>query len=131
MNVGAACDPPEKNQHNPCNIARLPYNGNIFMPQDLSMTPLNRLQGTLRRLFRLGEPADLDFGIHRVISLKRGLYGIYRHVSRKRLGRYIDEFSFRLNEGGVDILLMARIASLCAKTGSKHLPYSKLVGRAS
>ena len=35
------------------------------------MTPLNRLQGTLRRLFRLDEPADLDFGIHRVIGLKR------------------------------------------------------------
>lgn len=35
------------------------------------MTPLDRLQGTLRRLFRLDEPADLDFGIHRVIGLKR------------------------------------------------------------
>ena len=32
---------------------------------------LQKLQRLLRRLFRLDEPRDLDFGIHRVINLKR------------------------------------------------------------
>ena len=31
--------------------------------------------------------------------LKRGLHGTYHHVSVKHLGRYVDEFSFRMNEG--------------------------------
>ena len=31
--------------------------------------------------------------------LERGLIGVYHHVSPKHLDRYVDEFSFRLNEG--------------------------------
>jgi hypothetical protein len=30
--------------------------------------------------------------------LKRGIIGVYHHTSQKHLGRYVDEFSFRLNE---------------------------------
>lgn len=33
--------------------------------------------------------------------LKRGLIGVYHHASKKHLGRYVDEFAFRLNEGNV------------------------------
>ena len=40
---------------------------------------LQKLQHLLRRLFRLDEPRDLDFGIHRVINLKR-----------ERLSEYVD-----------------------------------------
>lgn len=29
--------------------------------------------------------------------LKRGIYGVYRHVSKKYLQAYADEFSFRYN----------------------------------
>ena len=42
-------------------------------------SPLQNLQALLRRLFRLDEPRDLDFGIYRVINLKRD-----------RLSEYID-----------------------------------------
>ena len=33
--------------------------------------------------------------------LKRGVYGVYHHVDAKHLGRYVDEFTFRLNDGNV------------------------------
>ena len=41
-------------------------------------------------------------GIESVFAvLKRGLIGVYHHASKKHLGRYVDEFAFRLNEGNV------------------------------
>src|SRR5665213_1984578 len=33
--------------------------------------------------------------------LKRGVHGVYHQVSAKHLARYVDEFTFRLNEGDV------------------------------
>jgi transposase-like protein len=33
--------------------------------------------------------------------LKRGLHGVYHHASKKHLFRYVDEFTFRLNDGDV------------------------------
>jgi hypothetical protein len=34
-------------------------------------------------------------------TLKRGITGVYHQVSHKHLGRYVDEFAFRLNDGNV------------------------------
>ena len=60
--------------------------------------------------------------------LKRGLYGTYHHVSVKHLGRYVDEFTFRLNEGNVKIRTMKRLESLAMGAIGKRLTYKELTG---
>ena len=61
--------------------------------------------------------------------LKRGLHGTYHHVSVKHLGRYADEFTFRLNEGNVKIPTMKRLESLVAGAVGKRLTYKTLTER--
>ena len=58
--------------------------------------------------------------------LKRGLKGVYHHVSRKHLDRYVDEFAFRLNQGSCKRHTMDRIASLLASTVDKRITYAAL-----
>lgn len=67
-------------------------------------------------------------GIESVWSvLKRGVYGVFHHVSDKHLGRYVDEFSFRLNEGDVKRHTLERLASLATVcVGQSHLTYAEL-----
>ena len=60
--------------------------------------------------------------------LKRGLHGTYHHVSVKHLGRYVDEFTFRLNEGNVKIHTMDRLNSLVKGAVGKRLTYQQLTG---
>ena len=48
--------------------------------------------------------------------LKRGLIGVYHHASAKHLPRYVDEFSFRLNEGNVKNHTMTRLDSFVKGT---------------
>lgn len=59
--------------------------------------------------------------------LKRGYYGIYHHFSVKHLARYVDEFTFRLNEGNVKIHTMNRIQSLIIGMVGKRLTYKALI----
>ena len=58
--------------------------------------------------------------------LKRGLHGTYHHVSVKHLARYVDEFTFRLNEGNVKIHTMDRLNSLVKGAVGKRLTYAAL-----
>ena len=58
--------------------------------------------------------------------LKRGLHGTYHHVSVKHLGKYVDEFTFRLNEGNVKIHTMKRLESLVKGAVGKRLTYAEL-----
>lgn len=66
-------------------------------------------------------------GIESVFAvLKRGLIGVYHHASKKHLGRYVDEFAFRLNEGNVKNHTMTRLDSFVAGVAGKRLTYKAL-----
>jgi transposase-like protein len=59
--------------------------------------------------------------------LKRGIYGTYHQVSAKHLTRYVDEVSFRLNEGDVKRHTLDRLNSFVAATDGKRLTYARLI----
>jgi len=59
--------------------------------------------------------------------LKRGIYGTFHHVSPKHLGRYVDEFTFRLNEGNVARHTLDRLDSFVENTAGKRLTYRDLI----
>jgi len=58
--------------------------------------------------------------------LKRGLHGVYHHASAKHLSRYINEFTFRLNDGNVGRHTMQRLESLVAASFGQRLTYQAL-----
>ena len=57
---------------------------------------------------------------------KRGVYGTFHHVSPKHLGRYVDEFAFRLNEGNVKNHTLTRLDSFVDGVAGKRLTYKGL-----
>jgi transposase-like protein len=59
--------------------------------------------------------------------LKRGVYGTFHHVSAKHLGRYVDEFTFRLNEGNVERHTLDRLDSFVDGVAGKRLTYKDLI----
>jgi len=59
---------------------------------------------------------------------KRGVYGTFHHVSPKHMHRYVDEFSFRLNDGNIKRHTTQRIASFVDGTTGKRLTYKDLTG---
>jgi transposase-like protein len=58
--------------------------------------------------------------------LKRGFYGTYHQFSRKHTQRYVDEVSFRLNEGNCRVRTMTRIDALFSKSIGIRLTYRDL-----
>ena len=58
--------------------------------------------------------------------MKRGLHGVYHHASPKHLGRYVNEFTFRLNDGNCQRHTLARLDSLVAATVGKRITYSEM-----
>jgi transposase-like protein len=58
--------------------------------------------------------------------LKRGLIGVYHHASPKHIGRYVDEFAFRLNEGNVARHTLERLDSFVSRVAGKRLTYKAL-----
>ena len=59
--------------------------------------------------------------------LKRGILGVYHHTSPKHLGRYVDEFTFRLNEGNVKVHTLDRLDSFVDGMAGKRLTYAGLI----
>ncbi len=58
--------------------------------------------------------------------MKRGLNGVYHHVDKKHLARYVNEFTFRLNDGNVERTSQQRIASLLDASIGKRLTFEDL-----
>jgi len=58
--------------------------------------------------------------------LKRGFYGVYHSFGTKHLQRYIDEFSYRLNEGNCKVHTIERIDALLGKAFSTKISYKVL-----
>ena len=58
--------------------------------------------------------------------MKRGVYGVYHHVSEKHLARYVDEFTFRLNDGNVKNHTLERLESLANSCFGPRLTYKRL-----
>ncbi len=59
--------------------------------------------------------------------MKRGLHGVYHHASEKHLARYVDEFTFRLNDGNVKRQTLKRIDSLVTATKGRRITYKELI----
>ena len=59
--------------------------------------------------------------------IKRGYNGVYHNWSKKHIRRYVDEFSFRLNEGNCAVDTENRLASLFARMVGKRITYKELV----
>jgi hypothetical protein len=59
--------------------------------------------------------------------LKRGLHGVHHHASPKHLQRYVDEFTFRLNDGDVKRHTFERLDSFIDNTSGKRLTYKGLI----
>lgn len=58
--------------------------------------------------------------------LKRGIHGVYHHASEKHLGRYVNEFTFRLNDGNVKRHTLDRLNSFTAAVAGKRITYKEL-----
>jgi transposase-like protein len=58
--------------------------------------------------------------------LKRGLHGVYHHASKKHIGRYVDEFTWRLNDGNVRRHSLDRLDSFVTAVAGKRLTYKRL-----
>lgn len=78
-----------------------------------------------------GEYARGDVSTNSIESvwavLKRGLHGVYHHASPKHLGRYVDEFTFRLNDGTVKRHTLDRLDSFIKQTAGKRITYKELI----
>lgn len=60
--------------------------------------------------------------------MKRGINGVYHHISPRHLNRYVGEFTFRLNDGNVQRHSLERLASLLKAIIGKRLTWDALTG---
>jgi hypothetical protein len=60
-------------------------------------------------------------------EIKRGVHGVWHHVSPKHLGRYVDEATFRLNAGRVQIHTLRRLDAIVDATAGKRITYAEVI----
>ena len=58
---------------------------------------------------------------------KRSVYGTWHHVSQKHLCRYVNEATFRLNDGNCEIDTLDRMEALARQLTGSRIPYAELV----
>jgi transposase-like protein len=58
--------------------------------------------------------------------MRRGLHGVYHHASKKHIGLYLNEFTWRLNEGNVKRHSLDRLDSFVDAVAGKRLTYEML-----
>lgn len=96
----------------------------------------NRLNGLIFKHERINHSAGeyvrgnvTTNGIESVFAvMKRGLHGVYHHASPKHLARYVNEFTFRLNDANVKHHTLERLNSLLDAAVGKRLTYQRLIG---
>lgn len=78
-----------------------------------------------------GEYVRGPVGINSIESvwavMKRGLHGVYHHASDKHLGRDVNEFAFRLNEGNVKRHTLDRLDSFVDVVTGARITYKELI----
>lgn len=66
-------------------------------------------------------------GVESVFAvLKRGLHGVYHHASKKHIGRYVNEFTWRLNDGKVQRHTLDRLNSFVDAVAGRRITYKDL-----
>lgn len=66
-------------------------------------------------------------GVESVFAvMRRGLHGVYHHASKKHIRLYVNEFTWRLNDGSVSHHTLERLASLAKAASGHRLTYEKL-----
>ncbi len=89
-----------------------PENGNTIITDEFhSYRPLERenyvhLRVDHKQLFSDGKGTHTNTIESFWATLKRGVYGIYHHVSVKHMQAYVDEFCFRYNNRGLNMFDM-------------------------
>jgi len=58
--------------------------------------------------------------------MKRGMHGVYHHADRKHMGRYVNEFTFRLNQGNVARHTTERLDLFVDAIKGKRLTFARL-----
>jgi len=58
--------------------------------------------------------------------MKRGMHGVYHHADKKHMGRYVNEFTFRLNQGNVARHTTERLDSFVDAVAGKRLTFARL-----
>ena len=72
-----------------------------------------------------------DFKLDRIsvwTIIKRGYTGTYHHFSMKHLQRYVDGFTFRLNQGNCEVNTLDCMEAFAKEIGGKRIPDRELVG---